>query len=135
MSKRTLSWIEGFGLLLLLFAFFTQLVEEDIQNKKIEYESLRIHEKLDALWTVISDQYAENHPEHNVHMAINFKSYADGWKIYSEGREELSTWEKTIGADIFPTIRIIIFVIGSILIIAPKFIREKESTIPTLDQY
>jgi hypothetical protein len=71
----------------------------------------------------VEKQYSENHPDDGVSMAINFKYYDENWKIYSEQIKELTPWEEAI--DVFSNFNVFIFVVGSLLIIIPKFIEER----------
>lgn len=122
-SKKTLNRVEGLGLILILISFFMQLMQNDLEGSKHESEYYHLNEKLDNMWTIIEKQYSENHPDEGVSMAINFKFYDENWKIYSEQRKEMESWEDAI--NIFSKISIVIFITGTIISIIPKFIEEK----------
>ncbi|OYX84387.1 MAG: hypothetical protein B7Y83_08370 [Flavobacteriales bacterium 32-34-25] len=123
-SKRsTLNKLEGIGLLLILLSFFLQLFQNDLQSSLNDTQYYQLHDKLDTLWRIIQNDYSQNHPESGVSGTINFEEYSNNWKIYSEEIKELKTWEKSI--IFFSKINIILFVIGSVFLIIPKFIEEK----------
>ena len=122
-KRSTLNKFEGIGLLLILISFFLQLFQNDLQSSLNETQYYQLHDKLDTLWRVIQNDYSQNHPEAGVSGSINFEAYSKNWKIYSEEIKELKPWEESI--IFFSKLNIILFVIGSIGLIIPKFIEEK----------
>lgn len=122
-KKGTLNKIEGVGLLFVLVSFFFQLFQNNLQSNLNESQYYRLHEKLDTMWHVVQNDYSKNHPETGVSGVINFKVLSSNWKIYSEQIQELKSWED--GIDFFSKLSIAIFVLGSLLLIIPKFIEEK----------
>ncbi|SEA76644.1 hypothetical protein [Pedobacter hartonius] len=128
MTQRTLNKIEGIGLIIILLTSFIQQSENTILSSKQEFDYYKIHNKLDNLWTITSHQYAENHPGDSVRFLINFKAYRDHWKIYSE--EERHPDAVYLNKEIanYESLRILAFFIGSIMLIAPKFVRNTDDT-------
>lgn len=119
-NKRfTNNRIEGIGLIIILFSFFIQIVEEDLSNQKHEAEIYNIHKKLDAIWHVYSKDFSSRNPEYGVSSTIDFKHYDKDWKIYSENRKEIKVWNDLV--DESGKYKMILFIIGSILIVIPKF--------------
>ncbi|WP_313532495.1 hypothetical protein [Sphingobacterium multivorum] len=121
-KKLTNNRIEGIGLIFVLFSFFLQIAEEDFNNQKHEAENYNIHKKLDVIWRVYTKDFSSRNPEYGVSSAINFKHYNEDWKIYSENREEIKVWNDLV--DYSGKYKMILFIIGSILIVIPKF-RDK----------
>jgi len=122
-KRSTLNKLEGIGLLLILLSFFLQLFQNDLQSSLNDTQYYQLHDKLDTLWRIIQNDYSQNHPEAGVSGTINFEEYSNNWKIYSEEIKELKTWEQSI--IFFSKINIILFIIGSVFLIIPKFIEEK----------
>ena len=125
-SNRNANLLEGIGLLLILLSFMIQMVETGIESDIREQENYYIHKKLDHIWAITSHDYAQKYPESGVHSAINFKYYFDDYKIYSQDQEELTEWEKLVKYNWFTNIRLICFILGSFLLILPKFIKTKD---------
>ena len=125
-KNKTLNIIEGIGLILILSSFFIQLLENDSANFKQEMRYYRLNTKMDHLWTIVSKDYSEKHPQDDITFSIDFKSYLDNWKIYSEEKKEIEKFEKEI--EFYACIRNIAFILGSIMLIIPKFIDEKNLT-------
>lgn len=120
-GKKTLNIIEGLGLILILATAFIQQYENEILDSKQEFDYAKLHVKLDALWAVTSHQYQENHAVDSTRFWLNFPSYLDKWKIYSE--QASSEDAKLLRNDIktFGTIQFVLFCIGSLMLILPKF--------------
>lgn len=123
--KKTLTnnRLEGIGLILVLFSVFIQIAEEDFSSQKHEAENYNIHKKLDAIWHVYSKDFSSRNPEYGVSSAIDFKHYDDDWKIYSENREDLKPWNELV--EEAGKYKMILFILGSIFIVIPKFMNEK----------
>ena len=122
LTKKKLNIIEGFGLILILLAFLMQLIQNDFESSYQETQNYHLNKKLDYIWTIVEKDYSEKHPEAGVSMAINFEFYDREFKIYSEQIKELKSWED--GISLFSKINFGLFIIGSLLLIAPKFIEE-----------
>ncbi|MGN7787752.1 hypothetical protein ACTJIJ_24675 [Niabella sp. 22666] len=125
MTDRKANILEGIGLLLILFSFFIQLIEMNIEGEVREAQFAQTQLKLDQLWTVVSDDYSEKRPEHGVSKAIDLKAIEKGWKYYSQEKEELSEWEKSVLYGAISKWRIWVFILGSVLILIPKFTKRK----------
>jgi hypothetical protein len=95
-KKKTLNIIEGIGLILILGSFFIQLLENDSANFKQEMRYYRLNSKMDYLWTIVSKDYSEKHPQDDITFSIDFKSYLDNWKIYSEEKKEVEKFKKKL---------------------------------------
>ncbi len=126
MSKRTGNLLEGIGLIFILFSFFVQMIETNIETDTRELANYQIHKKLDHIWQIVSTDYAKRYPEQDVRITIDFKHFVNEYKIYSEDKEELSNWEKLVKYKWFTNIRLSLFILGSLLLIIPKFIKTKD---------
>jgi len=125
MTERKLNMIEGIGLALILFSFLIQLIESDIETEIREVQFYQTQVKLDRLWILESKRYSENHPELNISKAIDFGNIDKDWKYYSQDKEYLEDWKKGVLYDGISKSRIWIFIVGSLLILLPKFIKKK----------
>ena len=122
-TKR-MSIIEGWGLILILASFLWQLIETEAQNIRQEGQNYEVHKKLDALWDLHYYEYV--HSPLNKNQSViwsDFESTFDEWKIYSETKKEYEELETELTW--FAGIRIFLFVLGSILLIIPKFTFKK----------
>lgn len=119
-SRTWLNRIEGIGLILILFSFFVQSFQSDSENSFRESQNYHLNKKLDHIWRLIGKEYTEEHSK----AEINLKSYDKDWEFYSKQVKELEKWENKIG--LFSQIGTWIFVLGTILVIAPKFMEERE---------
>jgi hypothetical protein len=125
-SKTTANILEGIGLLLVLGSFLIQLLESEIEANLKEAQHYETQAKLDALWSILVKEYSTAHPEIGVQMAIDFKVMDKNWKYYSQNRQELQQWKKGVLAHPTSAARILIFILGSLLLIFPKFVKIHE---------
>jgi hypothetical protein len=115
LSKSWLNRIEGIGLVLILFSFFVQSFQNDSESSFRESQNYHLNKKLDHIWIRIGNQSSET---------VNLKSAHKDWEFYSKQFKELESWENKI--ELFEQLGTWIFVIGTVMVIAPKFIDEKE---------
>lgn len=121
LSKVWLNRIEGIGLILILFSFFVQSFQNDSESSFRESENYHLNKKLDHIWSLIGKHYSESHS--TAALTLPLKSYDKDWEFYSKQSKELESWENKI--ELFSQIGTWIFVLGTVLVIAPKFIDEK----------
>lgn len=124
--KLSASWlnrVEGIGLVLILFSFFVQIFQNNSEESFRESQNYHINKKLDHIWALIENKYAEEHPEKKLKPLIRLKSLDHDWELYSRQAKEMKAWEDQI--EFFADISTWIFVLGTILAILPKFIPEK----------
>jgi hypothetical protein len=114
LSKVWLNRIEGIGLVLILFSFFVQSFQNDSESSFRESQNYHLNKKLDHIWILIGKQSSET---------VNLKSVHKDWEFYSKQSKELETWENKI--ELFEQFGTWIFVLGTVLVIAPKFLNEK----------
>ncbi len=120
LSRVWLNRIEGIGLILILFSFFVQSFQSDSESSFRESQNYHLNKKLDHIWTLIGKEYTLNHSER---ITVDLQSYNKDWEFYSKQVKELESWEGKIA--LFSQIGTWIFVLGTIMVIAPKFIDEK----------
>jgi hypothetical protein len=119
MTLKRSNRLEGWGLILILGSFLWQLIENDLTNISESGEYYRLHSKLDAIWYVYSHDYISRNPDTGISFDISFKAFFDNWKIYSQILKETKQLSNQIDVTLY--IRVLIFIIGSILVIIPKF--------------
>jgi len=117
--KKWIKWFEPVGLILLLFSFGWQCLEEHSAQMKTDGYILEINEKLLFIWDGIYDE-AIHSDRYNGQATVwvNYDSLNQSMKTWEQTQKELSTISKQ--TDLFGTIRIVLFVIGSILVILSK---------------
>ncbi len=123
LSAVGLNRLEGIGLILILFSFFIQIFQNNSEESFRESQNYHLNKKLDHLWVFIKKEYADGHLKERDSLMLHSKSTNDDWEAYSSQAEELKTWEGQI--EFFADISTWIFVLGTILVILPKFIPEK----------
>jgi len=123
LSAVGLNRLEGIGLILILFSFFIQIFQNNSEESFRESQNYHLNKKLDHLWVFIKKEYADGHLKKKDSLMLNSKSTNDDWEAYSSQAKELKTWEGKI--EFFADISTWIFVLGTILVILPKFIPEK----------
>ncbi len=101
------------------------MIETNVENDIKEQEHYHIHKCLDYLWAVVADDYANKHPKEGISTLIEFKNYFRNYKIYSEDYNDLNNWVNIVHSKWITLTRIILFITGSILLIIPKFTKEK----------
>lgn len=142
--KLTTIWlnrVEGIGLILILFSFFVQIFQNNSEESFRESQNYHINKKLDHIWTLIENKYAEEEKakpsktetsfgkdektrdNKKLKPLIQLKPLDHDWELYSVQAKEMQVWESKI--ELFADISTWIFVVGTILVIVPKFAREK----------
>jgi|LakMenEpi03Aug12_release.lakeMendotaPanAssembly.Ray.scaffolds.fasta_scaffold309796_2 hypothetical protein len=121
-TQKKLSKLEGIGLILILLSFFVQMVEVGIESDIREHENYQIHKKLDHIWAVASHDYALKHGIQESQFSIDFQYYLKDYEIYSENKQDLDSWQKLVKYDWFINVRLVLFVIGSALLLIVKFL-------------
>lgn len=114
---------EAIGLLFVLIAFGWQIFEEELNILSGNTDKYQLHEKIDAIWNINSAIYT--HSEFNKSGAIadiNYPHIAEKWKDWEKLKSEKELVDSQ--GKYFGIIRIIIFAIGSMLIIYAKY-KEK----------
>ncbi len=121
--KLTTSWlnrVEGIGLVLILFSFFVQIFQNNSEESFRASQNYHINKKLDHIWIWIENRDKGVKPPSSV---TKLKLFDHDWELYSKQAKEMKIWESKI--ELFADISTWIFVIGTILVILPKFIPER----------
>lgn len=117
--KKWILWFEPVGLILLLFAFGWQCLAEHAAQMKTEGYILEINEKLLFIWDGIYDEALHSDRyDGNAMVWVNYDSHNQSMKTWGQTQKELSVISKQ--KELFGTIRIVLFVIGSVLVILSK---------------
>lgn len=126
MKIRTfVRWFEPIGLALLLFSFGWQCLEEHINQMKMDGYILELNEKMLYIWEGIYDEALHsNRYEGNTTVYVNYDAINSQIKDWNEVELGMSTLKKQ--SYLFFWIRVSLFVIGSILIIAAKWPKKIE---------
>ena len=119
MTQKSLNRIEGFGLILILLSFGWQVFKDDLVGISQKNDFYLLHEKIDNFWNVYSEDFSKRFPEKGPIIHTDFQYLSSQWKPYSEHLKINQKLEGQIR--IFSTIAIVFFVIGSVLIIIPKY--------------
>lgn len=112
--------LEGYGLILILFSFGWQMLETDLSNLSTDVDKYQIHEKLDKIYMITADIYSQSElNKSGTHTSADFSNIVGNWKYW----EKLNTEKETVNWQLKWTlyIRSLIFIIGSIMLILPKF--------------
>jgi len=119
--------LEAWGLLLILFSFGWQILEEHIAVLSSQTDKYQLHVKLDLIWLLIVDEYYQNQSDKAYPRSVSdIDSLNKNWKYWSELIEEKE--RVTYQSKVFSGIRIILYLAGSILILVPKFREPKVKT-------
>lgn len=122
--KSLFRWLEPLGLALLLISFGWQCLEEHIRQAKYEGYIYEMNEKIIAIWDGIYDEALHSERYHgSTTIAVNYdvlNKSVKYWEEVQEGMETIAHQES-----LFFYIRILLYVVGSILIISAKIPKEE----------
>lgn len=123
-SEKIRRWFEPIGLFLLLAAFGWQCLDEQSQQMKMEGYLYETNEKLLAIWEGVYDEalHSERYTGEAT-VVVNYDAVNDHFKDWNEVKMGMSTLEKQ--SDLFFLIRVMLYALGSILIIAAKWPKKK----------
>ena len=117
--NKSIRWFEPIGLLLLLFAFGWQCFEESSSQMKKEYILLETNEKLIAIWAGVYDEALQSDRYHGEAATIvNYDAFNQSIKDWNQIQNDLKDINKQ--GDIFFCMRVLLYCIGSVLIIVAK---------------
>lgn len=116
-------WLEPIGLMLLLFAFGWQCLEERTAQIKTEDLLYETNEKLIAIWDGVYDEALHSDRYHGeASVWVNYDAHNQMMKDWGQIQKELGVVSKQEA--LFFWIRVVLFVIGSVLIIVSKIPRN-----------
>ena len=125
MCKKFVRWFEPIGLILLLVAFGWQCLDEHSQQIKMESYLYETNEKLVAIWEGVYDEALHSERYNgNTTVSVNYDVLDKNFKYWNEVKNGMSTLDKQ--SDFFSLIRVVLYVLGSILIIVAKLPKKIE---------
>ena len=120
MWNKIFRWFEPIGLFLLLAAFGWQCLDEQSQQMKMEGYLYETNEKLVAIWEGVYDEALHSERYNGkATVVVNYDALNNHIKDWNEVKMGMSTLEKQ--SNLFFLIRVMLYVLGSILIIAAKW--------------
>lgn len=122
-NHKKMNKLEEIGLILILIAFGWQVFEEDFDVLSSTTDKYQLHEKLDAIWMLLADEYYEEDEKPFPTISTNVKSINNNWKYWSDlaGEKTKINYQSTL----ISTVRILFYFIGSVFVIIPKFYEPK----------
>lgn len=125
--RKWIKWFEPAGLILLLVSFGWQCLEEHSAQMKTDAYILEINEKLLFIWDGIYDEAIRSDRYDGKAMVwVNYDSHNQSMKTWEQTQKELSDISKQ--KELFGSIRMVLFVIGSLLVILSKIPCLKNKT-------
>lgn len=117
--------LEGWGLILILVSFGWQFLEVNLTELSNEVDKYQLHEKVDDLYMIIADVYS--HSEFNnsqVRSSVDFETINKNWKYWNGLKNEKESLVGQLKWTFY--LKSLLFIIGSIFLIIPKFRPLKE---------
>lgn len=121
--KITNKKLEGYGLILILISFGWQYLEYNLDSINNNVEQYQIHQKLDYLYRITADVYT--HSEYNktdIRSSTDFEHINKNWKGWNSLKQEKESVSSQLNITL--AIKSLIFIIGSLFLIIPKFRKE-----------
>lgn len=113
--------LESIGLALLLIAFGWECLTQRLEQDKTEGLAIDLHEKIDNLWACIYSEFTQSPANNTTSISmVDMNVINENWE-YSDG--ELRENYKSLNDDntLLGYIRIVLYVIGSLLVIVAKW--------------
>lgn len=118
-GKRIKHWFEPVGLTFLLVAFIWQCCEEHSNQMKIDGYVYELNEKLIAVWEGVYDEALHSDRYHGKAIVwVNYDALNSHIKEWEQMTDDFSTLNRQ--AAFFFYFRLVLYVLGSILIISAK---------------
>jgi hypothetical protein len=125
MTDRKFNKIESVGLLLILLSFLIQLLESDIETEIKDAQFYQTQVKLDKIWNLLGKEYSIDNNKTSNSRYNEFQEINNDWKYYTQDKEYLDEWKKSVLFDFICKMRIWLFVIGSVILIILKWITRQ----------
>jgi hypothetical protein len=125
MTDRKFNKIESVVLLLILLSFLIQLVESDIETEIKDAQFYQTQVKLDKIWNLLGKEYSIDNNKTSNSRYNEFQEINNDWKYYTQDKEYLDEWKKSVLFDFICKMRIWLFVIGSVILIILKWITRQ----------
>lgn len=117
-------WFEPIGLILLLFSFGWQCIEEDLSQIRSDGYLYELNQKIENIWAAVYDEALDSDRyKGNGMVSVNYDCLNQDFKGWEKMQEEFSSVNKQLG--ISSWCRIFIYVLGSGLIIWGKWPQKK----------
>lgn len=118
-GNKVIRWFEPLGLSLLLFAFGWQCLQEQASQLKTEGLLLETNEKLISIWSAEYDEAlrSERYTGKSV-TSVNYDALNESIKYWDDIKKEQTTVSNQ--ESFFFWMRVVLFIIGSALIIISK---------------
>lgn len=124
MKECIRKWLEPLGLILLLVAFGWQCLAEHSKQVKYEGYIYEMSQKLDAIWLGVYDEALHSDRYHGEALVATNYDALNGlvrdWQQIQKSFGQLNAQ-----GSLFFKIRVILYVLGSFLVIAAKWPRKK----------
>lgn len=125
MWNNAIRWFEPFGLAVLLAAFGWQCLDEHSIQMKMEGYLYETNEKLVAIWEGVYDEALHSDRyKGKATVAVNYDVLNTQVKDWNQVKKEMSTLDRQ--ANLFFWIRVVLYGLGSILIIVAKWPKSVE---------
>ena len=125
MTKKIIRWFEPIGLALLLAAFGWQCLDEHSNQMKMEGYLYETNEKLVAIWEGVYDEALHSDRyKGKATVAVNYDVLNTQVKDWNQVKKEMATLDRQ--ANMFFWIRIVLYGLGSIMIIVAKWQKRVE---------
>lgn len=125
MTKKIIRWFEPIGLALLLAAFGWQCLDEHSNQMKMEGYLYETNEKLVAIWEGVYDEALHSDRyKGKATVAVNYDVLNTQVKDWNQVKKEMATLDRQ--ANMFFWIRIVLYGLGSIMIIVAKWPKRVE---------
>ncbi|RIV46476.1 hypothetical protein [Flagellimonas pelagia] len=117
--------LEGWGLILILVSFGWQFLEVNLTDLSNEVDKYQLHEKVDDLYMIIADAYSNSEFNNSqVRSSVDFETINRNWKYWKGLKREKESLVGQLKWTFY--LKSLLFIIGSIFLIIPKFRAIKE---------
>ncbi|MUP40133.1 hypothetical protein [Labilibaculum euxinus] len=126
---KLFSYFEIIGIFLILVAFGWQQFETDSATLSYEVDLYQTHDKLDAIWGVIADDYAHRYSKDiKSQVSTDFDSILANWKYWGRMKKEKVIVDSQ--RELARSIRIFLYVLGSLMVLTRKYYDINDKTMP-----
>ena len=123
--KKIKHWMEPIGLALVLFSFGWQCFEDHSIQTRTKGYFYDLNDRVNAIWSSVYDEAldSERYKGETV-MSVDYDSLNAQFKDWNEVKKEYALVERQ--ANIFFWIRLVLYALGSIMIILSKVLNIKK---------
>ena len=122
--RKIIRWLEPIGLALVLSSFGWQCLEEHSRQTRIDGYFSELNSRVNAIWTAVYDEAldSERYKGETV-LSVDYDALNTQFKEWKDANTDYSLVEYQ--SQLFFRIRVVLYVLGSVLIIVSKFPKEK----------